>query len=47
MIYLLLKLKFISESGNGIGPELQCQMNYGAQWNEELSIPIQTPFKDE
>ena len=45
MSYLLLKLKFISNSYNGIESEFQCQINHGPEWNMEFSIPIQSPYK--
>ena len=33
MIYLLMKLKFISEIDNDLEFELQCHINHGPQWN--------------
>ena len=44
MIYALFKLKFISETDNGIEFECQCQINYGPEMNVEFSIPIQIPY---
>ena len=41
MIYLLMKLKFISENDNGLEFELKCKIHHGPQWNVEFSIPIQ------
>ena len=45
MIYMLLKLKFISETDNGIEFEFQCQINHGPKGNVEFSIPIQSPYR--
>ena len=45
MIYLLLKLKFISDSKNGIESEFQCEINRGPEWTVEFSIPIQILYK--
>ena len=40
--YLLLKLKFYSETANGIIFTFQCQVNHGPELNVESLIPIQT-----
>ena len=45
MIYLLSKLKFISESDNRTESEFRCQINHGPEWNVEFSISIQTPYR--
>ena len=37
IIYVLLKLKFISETGNCIEFEFQCQINHGPEWNVKFS----------
>ena len=44
MIYLLMKLKIISETDNGIEFEFQYQKNHGPEWNAKLSIPIGAPY---
>ena len=43
MTYLLLRLKFISETDHGAEFNFQFQMNHGPEWNVELSIPVQIP----
>ena len=44
MMFLLLKVKFISETDNGTGFEFQCQINHEAEWNVEFSIPYKLLF---
>ena len=47
MIYLLLELKFICESDNGIESKFQCQINHGLERNVEFDShtnPLQAFF---
>ena len=45
MIYLPLRLDFVSANDNDIEFKFQCRINHRPEWKVEFSIPMQTPFR--